>query len=62
MTLPGRHDGLVDQHITTPPGATVGAAHDNSARIGHLVFTAPTPGQVNAAAAHVCAHTRIEVS
>ncbi|POX56339.1 carboxylase [Streptomyces sp. Ru71] len=62
VTVPGRHDGLVDQHLTTPPGAVVGGAHDNSARIGHLVFTAPTPGQVNADAARILARTRVEVS
>lgn len=63
VTILGLHEGLVvDQHITTPPGTAVGSAHDNSARIGHLVFTAPTPGQANAAAAHVLAHTRIEVN
>ncbi|MGW0736604.1 ATP-grasp domain-containing protein [Streptomyces sp. NPDC002851] len=62
VTILGQHGGLVDQHITTPPGAAVGSAHDNSARIGHLVLTAPTPGQANADAAHVLAHTRIEVN
>jgi biotin carboxylase len=62
VTVPGRPDGLIGRHITTEPGATVGGAHDNSARLGHLVFTAPTPAQVKAHAAHVLAHTRIEVS
>ncbi|MGW1055507.1 ATP-grasp domain-containing protein [Streptomyces sp. NPDC002521] len=62
VTIDGPHDGLVDGDITTPPGAVVGSAHDNSARIGHLVFTAATPAQVNADAARALAHTRIEVS
>jgi biotin carboxylase len=62
VTVPGRPDGLIGRHITTEPGATVGGAHDNSARLGHLMFTAPTPAQVKAHAAHVLAHTRIEVS
>ncbi|GGV09922.1 argininosuccinate lyase [Streptomyces filipinensis] len=62
VTVLGRHDGLVEQDITTAPGAAVGSAHDNSARLGHLVFTARTPAQVNADAAHALAHTRIEVS
>ncbi|GHE12731.1 ATP-grasp domain-containing protein [Streptomyces alanosinicus] len=62
VTILGRHDGLVDRDITTPAGAAVGCAQDNSARIGHLVFAAPTPAQVNADAARALAHTRIEVS
>ncbi|MGW3205682.1 ATP-grasp domain-containing protein [Streptomyces sp. NPDC001135] len=62
VTIAGRHTGLVDQEITTPPGATVGSAHGDSAPVGHLVFAAPTPAQVNADAAHALAHTRIEVS
>ncbi|MEV6840133.1 ATP-grasp domain-containing protein [Streptomyces sp. NPDC051133] len=62
VTVLGRHTALVHQHITTAPGETVGSAHDNSARVGHLLLTAPTPAQVNADAAHVLAHTRIEVS
>ncbi|MEU3827548.1 ATP-grasp domain-containing protein [Streptomyces sp. NPDC029080] len=62
VTILGRHDALVGRHITTPAGTAVGDAHDNSARIGHLVFTAPTPAQVNADAARALAHTRVEVS
>ncbi|AOR30013.1 hypothetical protein BFF78_02015 [Streptomyces fodineus] len=62
VTILGRHDGLVDQNITTQPGAAVGTAHGNSARVGHLVFTAPTSAQVNADAARALAHTRVEVS
>ncbi|MFV8182228.1 ATP-grasp domain-containing protein [Streptomyces sp. AF1B] len=62
VTVRGRHAGLVERHITTAPGDFVGSARDNSARVGHLLLTAPTPVQVNADAAHVLAHTRIEVS
>ncbi|MGW2426209.1 ATP-grasp domain-containing protein [Streptomyces sp. NPDC001709] len=62
VTTLGRHAALVDQDITTPPGAAVGSAHEVSARIGHLLFTAATPAQVKADAAHALAHTRVEVS
>src|SRR5262249_15990695 len=62
VTILARHDGLVDRDITPPPVAAVGCAQDTSARIGHLVFAAPTPAQANADAARALAHTRIEVS
>lgn len=62
VTILGSHDCLVDHDITTPPGAAVGNAHDNSARIGHVILTAATPDEANAEAAHVLAHTRIEVN
>ncbi|EPD68773.1 ATP-grasp domain-containing protein [Streptomyces sp. HGB0020] len=62
VTVRGAHAGLVDRHISSAPGDLVGSARDNSARVGHLLLTAPTPAQVNADADRVLAHTRIEVS
>lgn len=62
VSVHGRPEGLVARHITAQPGTPVGGAHDNSARVGHLLLTAPTPAQANANAARALAHTRVEVS
>lgn len=60
VTSPG--PDLVKRHLFQSPGTSVPGPRGNSARVGHLLVTAPTPGEANAAATTALAHTSVEVS